>query len=368
MTNERPAITLAGPDLATSVIECFNAAGNQARLRPQILFFICHVKDPDEYNRIKKSCDCRFGVMSQVLQGNKVYDNNPQYHSNVCMKVNAKLGGATARVPSPRDAKWGSFKEPTMIMGADVSHAAPGSWQPSMAAITCSIDQHAMRYMAACETNGHREEMILTINIENMAHPLISEWTTTIGKGKDPSHIIYFRDGVSEGQYQNVLYKEVADFKNYFANLHELKLKNYTFVRILVRRPLSGIANRFQPKFTVIVVEKRHHIRFFPTPNTKAADRNGNPVPGVLVERDVTHPFENDFYLCSHNALQGTARPTHYHVLMDEANMTPDELHRLCYEHVYQYMRSTTPVSMRKSWLSDIFSLSGMASTRTNDA
>ena len=79
---------------------------------------------------------------------------------------------------------------------------------------------------------------------------------------------------------------------------------------------------------------------------TPGADQNGNPLPGVLVERDVTHPFENDFYLCSHRALQGTARPTHYHVLADEEGVPTEKLHAMIYEQSYQYMRSTTPVSL----------------------
>jgi hypothetical protein len=49
-------------------------------------------------------------------------------------------------------------------------------------------------------------------------------------------------------------------------------------------------------KWTVTVCSKRHHIRFFPKDNDSAAgDRNGNALPGTLVERDVTHPFEYDF-------------------------------------------------------------------------
>lgn len=60
----------------------------------------------------------------------------------------------------------------------------------------------------------------------------------------------------------------------------------------------------------------------------------------------MTHPFENDFYLCSHRALQGTARPTHYHVLTDEEGVPTEKLHAMIYEQCYQYMRSTTPVSL----------------------
>lgn len=99
---------------------------------------------------------------------------------------------------------------------------------------------------------------------------------------------------------------------------------------------------------TVVVAEKRHHIRFFP-PQGPAGDKNGNPLPGTLVERDVTHPFENDLYLCSHVAIQGTARPTHYHMLMDEANLPVEKFQTLLYEHCYQYQRATTPVSLCKS-------------------
>ena len=47
-----------------------------------------------------------------------------QYISNVCMKFNAKLGGTTCRAVGPTSAgPLGQFKVPTMVIGADVSHA-----------------------------------------------------------------------------------------------------------------------------------------------------------------------------------------------------------------------------------------------------
>ena len=75
-----------------------------------------------------------------------------------------------------------------------------------------------------------------------------------------------------------------------------------------------------------------------------------NPMPGTIVDRDVTHPFENDVYLAAHVAIQGTARPTHYHMLMDEANVPVDRFQAMLYEHCYQYQRATTPVSLCKSF------------------
>lgn len=113
----------------------------------------------------------------------------------------------------------GPFAVPTMIIGADVSHAAPGSNGASFAAITMSMDRLAARYSAAVETNGIRVEMIATRNMEDMIKPLIQNWQENVGGGRLPEHVYYFRDGVSEGQYQNVLNHEVGDIKRIMATI-----------------------------------------------------------------------------------------------------------------------------------------------------
>ncbi|TKA61731.1 hypothetical protein B0A49_11611, partial [Cryomyces minteri] len=319
--NKTPVIIPGqGGDAGKAVEELWNKTGNASQLRPQMLVFIVPDKDTMTYNRIKKSCECRYGVVSQVMQAAHVQKCQVQYISNVCMKFNAKLGGVTARAAGKPS---GNFPAPTLVIGADVSHAAPGSEIASMAAITVSTDALATRYAAACETNGHRVEMISTNNITTMLKPQIQNWVQTVGKGKFPERIYYFRDGVSDGQYQHVLQQEVHDMKELLRTAGQTKIK-----------------------FTVLVASKRHHVRIFPKAGDSAADRNGNPLPGTLVETGVTHPFEYDFYLCAHAALKGTARPVHYHVLLDENKLTVEELQGLIYEHSYQYIRSTTPVSL----------------------
>ena len=59
-------------------------------------------------------------------------------------------------------------------------------------------------------------------------------------------------------------------------------------------------ANNVNAKITVIVVGKRHHVRFFPQ-RRDDADRSGNCPAGTVVDRDITHPTEFDFYLQSHS-------------------------------------------------------------------
>nr|POE48842.1 protein argonaute [Quercus suber] len=325
--NKQPAFCLTSTDdVAQWVTSVWNAAGNASQARPQMLVFILPDKDANTYGRIKRSAECRYGVVSQCMQYAHVMKAQPQYISNVCMKFNAKLGGSTARaIGAKTGGPTGIFSVPTVVIGADVSHSAPGAKTPSMAAMTVSLDKLAIRYAGACETNGFRVEMITTDNINSMLKPQLKQWMSNVGGGRVPQRLFYFRDGVSEGQFTHVLQQEVHDMKAL----------------------LKSADPNSKTQFVVVVAGKRHHIRMFPEPGK--GDRNGNPFPGTLVETGVTHPFENDFYLCGHAAIKGTARPTHYSVLLNEANISNEELQTLIYEHGYQYIRATTPVSIHPS-------------------
>jgi hypothetical protein len=48
--------------------------------------------------------------------------------------------------------------------------------------------------------------------------------------------------------------------------------------------------------------------------------------------------------MTTHSAIQGTARPVHYHVILDEARIPNFWLQQFINDSCYQYMRSTTPV------------------------
>lgn len=300
-----------GRPFGENIHNCFMKIGNNFRKSPQMIFFIV----PDStgsYERIKKSAECRYGHASQVLRAGQVRKNNLQYCSNVSLKVNAKLGGATSGLTK------NFFIKPTMIIGADVSHSAPGAGLPSMAAVCASVDEHALRYRAGVQTNGYRVEMIMASTLHSILPDMINDFKQN-NKGQAPQHLFYLRDGVSEGQFSQVLETEVEEFKAIF---EEMKIP--------------------PPKMAIIVATKRHHIRFFP----ERGDRNGNALPGTVVEREVTHPFHYDFYLCSHVAIQGTARPVHYNVIHDEIKMPPAALQEMIYHHCYQYCRATTPISL----------------------
>jgi hypothetical protein len=74
--------------------------------------------------------------------------------------------------------------------------------------------------------------------------------------------------------------------------------------------------------------------------------RSGNIPPGTTVDIDITHPTEFDFYLCSHAGIQGTSRPSHYHILWDDNHFSADELQALTYQLCHTYVRCTRSVSI----------------------
>lgn len=269
------------------------------------------------YERLKRSFEVRWAIITQMLQRAHVMKCQPQYCSNVAMKVNAKFGGSTTRIPS---AGTGSafFNAPTMMIGVDLSHGSPGVMTPSIAAMTISMDKDAATYAGSCQTNGYRVEIVQPGVFRSMFTPNLQKWCEKMKV--PPKHVFYLRDGVAEGQFAQVMEYEIDE----------------------LRKCLQKVTGT-TPKITVIVATKRHNIRFFPQ---SGADKNGNALPGTLVEREVTHPFHYDFYICSHVAIQGTARPVHYHVIHDEVKMKADDLQKMIYHQCYQYVRSTTPVSL----------------------
>jgi hypothetical protein len=203
---------------------------------------------------------------------------------------------------------------------------------------------------------------------------------------RKPKRLIFYRDGVSEGQFAEVQRCEIPQ----------------------IRAACEAIEATYAPNITFIVVQKRHHTRLFPM-DPRRVDKSGNCIPGdssslsisnfanarrrhvciymnfgggvcglcrqssckgrwgrdpvlrchaelsgyfrfkngqsgflcgslvifagTVVDHTITHPFEHDFYLQSHGGIQGTSRPTHYHVLMDQSKFSPDELQALTFRY-----------------------------------
>lgn len=330
-----PHMYLSGiQDIGDRIAECIDQTTKVFKEKPQLVFFIVADQSVDVYEAIKKSMDCRWGVASQVCWSKHVVKNQPQYHSNICLKVNAKLGGSTtyARSKSPLIDQAGFYKpeERVMVIGSDVTHPPPGPDgldAKSVACLVMSRDPTLTSYMGAVAINNHRQDIIHRKPMNEMMAPQLKTWMRLNG-GKLPKRILYFRDGVAREMAKYILDTEVAQIKDSLANAMNSK---------------EGAKLAEAVTFTVVIATKRHHTRIFPEPNK--GDKNGNCLPGTFVDMQATGAVDLDWFMISHVALKGTAKPMHYNVVLDENKYKMEALQQFVHDSCFQYVRSTTSVS-----------------------
>ncbi|KAK3642877.1 hypothetical protein LTR56_010474 [Elasticomyces elasticus] len=308
-----------------------NASANKVTL----LYIILPHSDQWLYARIKYWGDTKTGILTICSVGSKLANDNLQYIGNEALKYNIKGGGINHIVPGllmkPLDSR-------TMLMGIDVTHPSPGSSDsaPSVACVVASVDEYINQWPGSIRTQTGGREMV--VGLKEMVVERLKMWQKRNKNGL-PNKIILYRDGVSEGQYDHVLNKELPGFYAAFEALYGQE-KNW-------------------PKLAVIIVGKRHHTRFYPTKREDAdvyfdakagpqgRDKGSwNPKNGTIVDRHITGRILREFYLQAHTGLQGTARPAHYVVLKDEIGLEADVLEEFTHGLCYMFTRATKAVSI----------------------
>lgn len=304
---------------------------------PKLIIVVLPSVDTLLYNRIKQLGDVELGIQTVCVTSEKFAKAQQQYFANVALKINLKLGGINQLMDQP--GRLGIISEDkTMVIGIDVTHPSPGSSSnaPSVAGMVGSVDRWLGQWPAALRIQEARKEMVT--DLEEMLKSRLQLWLT---KGKHaalPENLLVYRDGVSEGQYQQVLDQELPLLRGACKKMY----------------PPPDQAKGL-PKITIVIVGKRHHTRFYPT-KAEHADSSSNTKAGTVVDRGVTETRNWDFYLQAHTALKGTARPAHYYVVLDEifskrrpvppfqhaADVLEDLTHNMC----YLYGRATKAVSI----------------------
>ncbi|KAM0944836.1 hypothetical protein DsansV1_C11g0113151 [Dioscorea sansibarensis] len=340
--NHEPVVPIyaARPEQVEKALKhVYNAAMHKLRGKElELLLAILPDNNGSLYGDLKRICETDLGLISQCCLTKHVFKISKQYLANVSLKINVKMGGRNAvlldaisrRIPLVSD-------KPTIIFGADVTHPEKGEdSSPSIAAVVASQDwPEVTKYAGLVCAQAHRQELIQDL-FKTWHDPqrgvvsggMIRELLLSFQKatGQKPQRIIFYRDGVSEGQFYQVL-------------LYELDA---------IRKACASLEPNYQPPVTFVVVQKRHHTRLFANnhKDRSSTDRSGNILPGTVVDSKICHPTEFDFYLCSHAGIQGTSRPAHYHVLWDENNFSSDEMQTLTNNLCYTYARCTRSVSV----------------------
>jgi eukaryotic translation initiation factor 2C len=52
---------------------------------------------------------------------------------------------------------------------------------------------------------------------------------------------------------------------------------------------------------------------------------------GTVVDKNIVHPFQYQFFMASHAAIQGVTKPTKYCILVNESKIAPDDLQAITY-------------------------------------
>ncbi|KAL0580091.1 hypothetical protein V5O48_001950 [Marasmius crinis-equi] len=305
--------------------QLLEAAGGQPRAKDLIILVVLPQTAAGLRARVKYWSDVRRGVRTQCFRESKIRGANNQYHNNIALKLNARLGGVNFLA---RSAAMDNFRrEPSMILGADVGHPAPGLQRPSISSLVWSTDPEATKYSSTTRIQAPRLEYIA--DLQEMAEMAIRDFMTA--HKVQPMRLIFFRDGVSEGEFETVARQEIEAIESVW------KTKN-------IKNP---------PKLTYIIVGKRHHVAFFPEGGSQMNDINGSGVkgtgnckPGFVVDRELANPFpQADFYLQSHAAIIGTSRSSHYTLIKDD-NKIGQEGQELAFSLCHVYAKATRSVSI----------------------
>ena len=252
----------------------------------------------DCYGEVKLAAD-PLGLMTQCVQFKKIARDMRGYTANLLLKLNSKFGGANHTLVSRAPLRAGAartfqnppnclswlFDEPCMLVGIDVSHGETGSSRESVAAVVASLDGRACQYAGHITVQAQGVEMVA--GLEDAMMSLLTTFKSRNG-GAMPRRIIVFRDGVSDGQFEQVTTVELVAIQGAVQ---------------LLGSTLDSV------KIAIVVCQKGHHTRL-------VYQEGGvyiNPCPGLCVDasggvNSIASARLNEFYLNSHVAIQG--RPT----------------------------------------------------------
>ena len=195
----------------------------------KVLILVINPKQSTIKDELKYLGDAILRVPTQFVLKTNVTgrDNNgPSYQvlHNLCLKMNHKLGGVNHALCKGLPL----MNEVVMVMGADVTHSpsSDNSKKPSIAAVVGSVDLDfyqfnvEIRLQERSDENSKLEKKskdkgraVEEIQqMENIAHSFLSKFYKK--RKRHPEQIIYYRDGVSDGQFRGVLNHELSAIRS----------------------------------------------------------------------------------------------------------------------------------------------------------
>ncbi|CAL5086789.1 unnamed protein product [Urochloa decumbens] len=319
-----PAFTARSGQVEDDIRTCYQKA--QSKLRDQkidLLLAILPDKNGRLYGDVKRICETDIGLLSQCCLRSNVFTKSNKILANIAIKINAKAGGRNSVFDDAQKSLPVVSNKPTIIFGAHVTHSsAVDDSAPSVVSVVASQDWYEVtKYNGVVRVRDQREEIISGLEdiVKELLHAFENKSNTK------PQQLIFYRDGISESQIKQVVQKEIPEIEKAWKALYDNE----------------------NPQITFIVVQKRHSLSLFPIDNKyKHHVAKKNVEPGTVVDSEICHPAEFDFFLCSHAETKESSHPVQYLVLRDDNNFTADELQTLTNNLCYTYASCTQSVSI----------------------
>lgn len=175
-------------------------------------------KEPHPYQEFKRVAEGVLGIVTQCIVAKNAGIGSPpkgrmQYLANVAMKVNQKLGGVNTQITGSLGSAFPVLSKrgnrPFIVFGADVTH--PTSFdknEPSVGALVASMDPHLGQFAAKVFSMAHREEKM---TMKEVIKDLFVKFYQR--NSVKPEAVFIYRDGISEGQFQEVFEHEYYQFQ-----------------------------------------------------------------------------------------------------------------------------------------------------------
>nr|AEX15554.1 argonaute 4 [Pleurobrachia bachei] len=158
----------------------------------------------------------KMNTVNKVVGGQRPPDMNTL--NNILKKTNAKMNGTNWKV-DVTGLPQKIMDRPTIILGADVTHFT-GSNKPSIASVvgSCSKNLDAARYITrvrAIYPEEGRRSVEYIQGLQEMVREILMEFKRMLRC--EPKRIIYYRDGVAEGQFEGIVMQELEQIQNAYS-------------------------------------------------------------------------------------------------------------------------------------------------------
>ncbi|CAO4380624.1 unnamed protein product [Caenorhabditis nigoni] len=361
-------------DGGSNFIACANNAKAMFESLPDknnkiLLFIVFSKRRWNFYGFVKQFCDVELGVASQHVTAytakkalNELSTGKKRIFYQIALKINGKLGGVNQELDWSENAEMTVEEKEKrknmplrMYVGIDVTHPTAGSGiDYSIAAIVASMNPGGTVYRNMIVTQeesrpdqrpkAHGRER--TDILEGKFVQLLRMFAEN-NDNRIPSHIVVYRDGVSDSEMLRVSHDELRSLKAEVERFLKERGKNERI-----------------PEYTFIVLQKRHKTRLFRKienerpkdeeaakrwdEELKTSENTGyvNPTSGTTVDRTIVSKYKFDFFLSSHHGALGTSRPGYYTVMHDDKKMTKDEVYEMTYGLSFLSARVRKPISL----------------------